>query len=103
MNTNKNHESSMILSSSYDGESLKLLVTFKGGSIYQYEGVVQEDYEAFVNGESIGRSFNEYIRKYKGSKLEETLITEVSDAELKAQFPSNVEGSREFNQANKMI
>lgn len=103
MKTNKNHESSMILSSSYDAESLELSVTFKGGSTYQYEGVVNEDYESFINGESIGKSFNEYIRKYNGSKLEETLITEVSDAELKAQFPANVEGSPEFNHANKMI
>lgn len=103
MKYNAVHESSMIQSSSYDGETLELLVTFKGGATYRYEGVSQEDYESFVNGESIGKSFNEHIRKYNGSKLEESLLTEDADAELKAQFPANVEGSQEFNDANKMI
>ena len=103
MKYNANHESSMIQSSSYDTETLELIVTFIGGPSYTYNGVSNEDYTAFVESESTGRAFNEHIRKYNGSKLEEILITEVSDAELKAQFPANVEGSSEFNHANKMI
>jgi len=64
------YESSMILSSNYNFDSKELRVEFKGGTIYQFEGVEIEDYQAFSNGESIGKSFNEYIRKYNGVKTE---------------------------------
>lgn len=79
MKYNAVHESSMIQSSSYDTQSLELTVTFNGGSIYKYEGVTEEDYNGFVSGESTGKAFNEYIRKYTGSKL----FTEVNGDNLK--------------------
>ena len=73
------HESSMIQSSSYDTNSLELTVAFHGGSVYKYEGVTETDYNSFVSGESTGRAFNEFIRKYAGSKI----ITEVNGDDLK--------------------
>ena len=79
MKYNAVHESTMIQSSSYDNQSLELIVSFNGGSSYKYEGVSEEDYSNFVNGESTGRAFNEYIRKYTGSKL----LTEVNGDDLK--------------------
>ena len=79
MKYNAVHESSMIQSSSYDNQSLELVVTFHGGSVYKYEGVTEEDYSNFVNGESTGRAFNEHIRKYAGSKM----LTEVNGDDLK--------------------
>jgi hypothetical protein len=64
------YESSMILSSNFNFDTHELRVEFKGGTIYQFENVELEDYLAFSNGESIGKSFNEYIRKYNGTKSE---------------------------------
>lgn len=73
------HESSMIQSSTYNTVTGELLVVFHGGSTYKYENVTNEDYTGFVNGESTGKSFNEHIRKYTGSKL----LTEVNGDDLK--------------------
>jgi hypothetical protein len=69
------YESSMILSSNFNFDTLSLRVEFRGGTIYQFEGVEIEDYLAFSNGESIGKSFNEYIRKYEGTKTENKTST----------------------------
>ena len=66
-----NHtDSSMIDSSNYNAETGELVVTFKGGQSYKYENVLTEDYQQFIDGESAGKSFNQYIRKYTGTKLE---------------------------------
>lgn len=72
---NKSHQSSMINASTYDSSTGDLLVTFNGGSIYKFNGVTESDYDAFSNAESVGKSFNEYIRKYEGSKM----ITEIEN------------------------
>ena len=64
------YESSMIHSSNFNYATGQLKVEFKGGTSYQFESVDIEDYLAFSNGESIGKSFNEYIRKYNGVKTE---------------------------------
>lgn len=79
MKYNAVHESSMIQSSTYDTQTLELIVTFNGGSSYKYEGVSEQDYNSFVSGESTGKAFNEYIRKYTGNKL----LTEVTGDDLK--------------------
>ena len=79
MKYNANHESSMIQSSSYDTETLELIVTFVGGPSYTYNGVSNEDYTAFVESESTGRAFNEHIRKYEGMKLLTEVIRDVMD------------------------
>ncbi len=63
------HESSMVKSSIYDTETGELIVTFNGDASYKFDAVTEEDYQKFANAESIGRAFNEYIRKYNGSKL----------------------------------
>lgn len=71
MNAFINHEgSSMIDSSNWNPQTGELVVTFKGGSSYKYENVLTEDYQQFIDGESAGKSFNQYIRKYTGTKLE---------------------------------
>lgn len=64
------YESSMIHSSNYNYTDGNLKVEFRGGTTYQFNSVDIEDYLAFSNGESIGKSFNEYIRKYNGVKTE---------------------------------
>jgi len=79
MKYNAVHESSMIQSSTYDTQSLELIVTFNGGSTYTYNGVSESDYNSFVSSESTGKGFNEFIRKYEGQKL----LTEVNGDDLK--------------------
>jgi len=61
----------MIDSSNYNPENGELLVTFKGGTAYKFENVVTEDYQQFIDGESAGKAFNQYIRKYTGTKIED--------------------------------
>jgi hypothetical protein len=90
------YESSMISSSFYNFESEKLLVEFHGGAVYEFLNVPFDHYKAFSEAESIGKSFNEYIRQYEGKKVEE----ETTDKELRMVFPANVEGTEEFNEAN---
>ena len=71
------NDSSMIGSSNYNPETNELVVTFKGGTSYKYDNVLTEDYQQFIDGESAGKSFNQYIRKYTGTKLEnETPLNE---------------------------
>jgi hypothetical protein len=86
MKYNATHQSSTVQSSSYDTETRELMVTFIGGSTYQYEGVTNEDYTSFVDAESAGRAFNEFIRKYEGQKL----LTEVTGDDLKSEGIDNL-------------
>ena len=82
-----NHESSMIQSSTYDTNTLELIVTFHGGNSYTYNGVSESDYNSLVNAESVGKSFNELIRaKYAGQKL----LTEVNGDNLKTDNNENL-------------
>jgi len=63
------YDSSMIRTSRYNFETKNLLVEFTGGTTYEFENVDSVDYLAFANTEeSIGKSFNQYIRKYEGKK-----------------------------------
>lgn len=63
-------DSTMIGSSNYNPETGELVVTFKGGTSYKYNNVLTEDYQQFIDGESAGKAFNQFIRKYTGSKIE---------------------------------
>lgn len=99
---NKTHDSSMIKSSNYNDDNFQLSITFNSGITYLYEGVSNEDYTEFINGESAGKSFNDNIRKYHGTKVVEDLLIEIDDANLRLGYPSNIEGSEEFFQANQI-
>jgi hypothetical protein len=54
--------SSNIRSIGYEASSLTLEVEFKSGSLYQYMGVPQNQYEALMNARSIGRHLNSNIK-----------------------------------------
>jgi hypothetical protein len=54
----------------YNYESQKLLVEFNTEAVYEYQGVTAEDYKLFSESESTGKGFNDNIRKYEGTKLE---------------------------------
>ena len=54
----------------YDDETEVLVVTFKGGARYAYEGVKKYAYDALVEAESVGKHFATYIRNdYVGTRL----------------------------------
>ena len=64
------YDSSMIRTSRYNFETKDLEVEFNGGTIYKFVNVDDVDYLAFANTEeSIGKSFNQHIRKYEGRKI----------------------------------
>ncbi len=54
--------SSNICSIGYEASSLTLEVEFKSGSIYQYMGVPQNEYDSLMSAASIGRHLNSNIK-----------------------------------------
>jgi len=63
-------DSSNIESLEYNTETLSLIVTFKGGSMYKYSGVPEKVYNQIVNAEltdkngdrSVGGTFHKLIK-----------------------------------------
>lgn len=63
-------ESSNIQSIDYDPKRKHLTVNFHSGRSYRYEKVTQTVYDEFVNSESKGRYFNQYILgKYEATRM----------------------------------
>ena len=54
--------SSNIRSIGYDTESMMLEIEFNSGAVYQYQGVPQAEYDAFLNSGSKGTHFNANIK-----------------------------------------
>lgn len=66
-----------------EDEKKVLKVTFNKGQTYIYTDVDVNDYIMFKNGESTGKSFNEFIRKkYEGKRLSDVDIDEL-DKQMK--------------------
>ncbi len=62
--------SSNIRAIGYDPSTSTLEVEFTTGSIYQYHGVPQEEYDALINAASKGKYFGANIKnKYPFTKL----------------------------------
>jgi hypothetical protein len=54
----------------YDPETGILLVEFKSGNTYQYNGVQQDVFNELVSASSIGKYFNQFIKgSYSYSKI----------------------------------
>jgi len=54
----------------YDNINEIMLVEFKNGSIYQYNGVPDQVYYSFLNSNSKGKFFHSTIKNnYSGSKI----------------------------------
>lgn len=83
---NATHQSTMITSSSYDTETRELMVTFTGGINYLYENVTNEDYTSFIDADSSGKGFNEFIRKYGGL----ISLNEIEGDDLKTEDGDNM-------------
>ena len=66
------YDSSSILKSIYNFKTNELVIHFKIGTGYSYEGVDLNDYQEFSQAESIGKSFHQFIRgKYEIKQFEE--------------------------------
>ena len=69
---NIEYNSSSVKSSSYNFETRELIIHFRTETGYSYENVELEDYLAFSQAESVGKSFNLHIRgKYEIKKFEQ--------------------------------
>jgi len=54
--------SSNIQSVGYDADSSTLEIEFNSGGLYQYQGVPQSEYDAFMNAGSKGKYFHANIK-----------------------------------------
>lgn len=62
--------SSDLESVGYDSDTNMLVVEFKSGNTYSYEGVSQDMYNELISSDSIGKYFNQYIKgSYNYSKV----------------------------------
>lgn len=63
-------QSSNVEAIGYDGNDME--VEFKGGGVYKYFNVPFRVWEAVVNADSVGKCFNERIKKggYRFERLE---------------------------------
>ena len=54
----------------YDPENLILEITFRGGGVYQYAGVMESIYNNLMNAPSLGTYFNKNIKdSYQATKI----------------------------------
>lgn len=71
-------DSSQLEAISYDHEKKILQVEFKGGAIYEYENVSSEIHDGLIKAESVGKFFNQNIKKNTDIKYKK--ISERKDA-----------------------
>lgn len=55
-------KSSFLASIDYDEETSTLIVAFRSGALYTYDGVPPEEYHKLMGAESVGRYFQGYIK-----------------------------------------
>lgn len=87
------YNSSNLLVSEYNQLTKDLVITFKNGGVYKYDGVSASDYMRFEMAESQGKILNSLIKpNYTFTRLEDT------DADSLAQKISEIklDGLREF-------
>jgi hypothetical protein len=64
--------SKAIVDHSYDANKQRMMIRWRdSGKAYTYDGVTQKEYDAFATAESLGRHFNQHIRKqHPGKRIE---------------------------------
>jgi len=60
--------SSSIKSLGHDGTAV-MEVEFKNGTVYRFDGVSKEDYDALVTAGSIGKHFGTHFRNAKATRV----------------------------------
>lgn len=80
------YESSTILASSYNEVDNSLVITFKNGGQYKYDGVKNTDYTRFELADSQGKVLNSHIKQYPFTKLDnvnpDTYKSEIHEAHI---------------------
>jgi len=71
-------KSSNITAIGYNKKELQLLVEFKGGKTFGYKYVSQDELNALLGAESVGKHFNEFIKK---TKVPELIVIEAKTEE----------------------
>ena len=61
--------STNILETIYNPEKKSLVITFKGGRVYEYKNVSLETYNKFELSESHGKSFHELFKSAAATRL----------------------------------
>tara|TARA_Y100001973_G_C5094634_1_gene279374 strand:+ start:107 stop:322 length:216 start_codon:yes stop_codon:yes gene_type:complete len=56
-------ESSLLKGLGYDAATSTLEVEFHNGSVYVYEGVPQTVYSDIMGAESVGKAFNQLVKR----------------------------------------
>lgn len=67
--------SSQIAAVGHDPATGTLAVRFHTGTVYHYSNVTQEQYDAFINAESLGKFFGQHIKgneEHPHTKIEGT-------------------------------
>lgn len=77
--------SNIVYSVCFDGAATKSLkIVFKGGRTYLYRDVSPVDYVRFRDAESNGKVFNEVIKQYPCTKLDDTSLEQLEN--MKNEF-----------------
>ena len=72
--------SNIVYSVCFDGAATKSLkIVFKGGRTYLYKDVSPVDYVRFRDAESNGKVFNEVIKQYPCTKLDDTSLEQLEN------------------------
>jgi hypothetical protein len=62
--------SSNLASVGYDSETQMLRIEFRSGSVYEYSGVPETEYQGLMDASSKGHYFHQYIKdRYGYSKI----------------------------------
>lgn len=93
--------SNIVYSVCFDGATNKSLkIVFKGGRTYLYKDVDPIDYVRFRDAESNGKVFNEVIKQYPCTKLNDTSLDELDRMKnefIKLDHPTEYNIHIEFN------
>lgn len=80
-----------------EGQLKTVRIVFKGGRTYVYNDVDVHDYVMFVHGGldgSNGKAFNEFMKKYKGIRVEDTDVLKLS-SELEKSLKEKKDAKKE--------
>lgn len=72
------YESSNVLGSTFNKTTKDLVVIFKNGSQYKYNGVSETDYLRLETADSQGKVINTHIKKYSVTKLDDADIEKIN-------------------------
>lgn len=70
-------KSSMIKAIGYDNIQNILQVQFSGGASRIYQGITPEEYETLITAESVGKHYNQFIKKNHAGQAVEGVTSDI--------------------------